>query len=210
MLTPNSEGLKKYINDPIEFPRFIPSDIEKVNHQIQHEEPVYDPSIHLDICPPGHIIDLNFERQPFPPWNHSMKNFAGLAFTAPFKVLSAEGVSAVRSIVNNHSNNPFLKRSNSRIPAFYRGFGYVSQFLRDLNECKVLKDLYSQISGEKVGIHTMPMNFAHVNVGEVGLDRPVDSWYAFFHRSLFVLLNDHHEYITKYIKSIGTLTLLIT
>ena len=100
--------------------------------------------------------------------------FPGLAFTAPFRILSDEGVRAMRRVI--HLNEKFAK-SNERIPKTLRGLGYRSKFVRDFTySIDVLQHL-SAMSGVPVSPHNMPMNIAQINFGQIGVKKNVDQWH---------------------------------
>jgi hypothetical protein len=107
-------------NDPISFPSTHPGNLSKDGSAAFVEESVrFDPAVHLQFEPPKSVVDLNFQTIPFPVQDPN--SFAGLAYTAPFRILSDEGVRVLRSIMDRESNNPRIKQSDNRTPLCLRG-----------------------------------------------------------------------------------------
>lgn len=101
--------------------------------------------------------------------------FSGLAYSAPFRLLSEAGVAAFRSIIAE--NERYAGPLKSRGAKSLRGLGYRSQFVRDFNYCDEVLALFSQIAGTPLGPHHMGSNLSQVNFGEIGAARPVDQWH---------------------------------
>jgi len=97
-----------------------------------------------------------------------------LSYTAPFRVLSEEGVRAFRQVI--HDNEKFATCVPSLVPKCIRGLGYRSNFVRDLNYCAPLLDHLSQCAGIALGPHDMGMNLSQINFGEIG-GGPVNQWH---------------------------------
>ena len=106
--------------------------------------------------------------------SHSDVPFPGMAYTASFRVLSDEGVRAMRAVIR--CNEKFAK-SNERTPKTLRGLGYRSKFVRDFAYSPEVLDFLSRMSGEPMHPHDMSMNIAQINFGEIGDGRPVDKWH---------------------------------
>ena len=96
--------------------------------------------------------------------------FPGLAFSSSFRVLSDEGLRAVRGVI---ARNEKFAKSNERTPKMLRGLGYRSKFMRDLAYCPELLDFLSRMSGHPITPDAMPMNISHTNFGVIGDPREV-------------------------------------
>ena len=164
-----------FYNTPMPFPKHLPTGFNSTNSW-DEESVKFDPKIHMQYEPPSFVVDLAFQKRQYP--LNPKESYPGLAFTAPFRILSAEGVKVLRDIVDKHLENPMVKQSDSRTPHCLRGLGYVSRFVRDLNLSCEMIDLLGNFAKDKLAPHTMPMNYSQINVGKIGGDRPVDSWYA--------------------------------
>jgi hypothetical protein len=159
------------IAPPIPFPSEIPSGFQGTDPN----EPVYDPQVHLQIEPPEFLIGLDYKKYKFPLSEEDKKVFPGVSVTAPFRIVSDEGVKVLRAIFEK---NKQFGRSTKRIPLMLRGLGYMSQFIRDFNNCPEMCKLFSEMANEPLAAHTMPMNYSHINVGQIGKDAPVDQWHV--------------------------------
>lgn len=155
------------------FPEFVPDKFGVSDFK----EPVYDPKIHLDLKMPEYIVNLKFDKF-FPTSDlltngsedelEKLKEFLkpGLAFSAPFRLLSDEGLRVMREIVDYHKENtPPVNMHSNRHPWYIRGLGYVSKFVRDFSECSFISKKMSILAGKPMIHHGMPMNYSHVNVG---------------------------------------------
>jgi len=106
---------------------------------------------------------------------YSTVPFNGLAFSAPFRLLSDAGVKALREVIA--LNEKHACALPSRAAKALRGLGYRSQFIRDFNSCPVIRAHLSQMAGTPLGPHHMPMNLSQTNFGEIGANKPVDQWH---------------------------------
>lgn len=163
----------------------------------QTSEPIqFNPAVHLQLEPPAYVKTLidesksGTDKVPFPvplraaesggvtpsfeQANGGFTEWPGLAYTAPFRVLSDEGVRVMRDVIAAHES---YAMSNERIPMCLRGLGYLSQFARDFAYSPEVLDWLSHMSGTPMHPHDMPMNIAHVNVGQIGNERNVDEWH---------------------------------
>ena len=100
--------------------------------------------------------------------------FTGLAYTAPFRVLSEEGVQIFRQIIS--ANERFAGCVPSLVPKCIRGLGYRSRFVSDLNHSPLLLKHLAHCAGIALGPHGMAMNHSQINFGEVG-GGPVNQWH---------------------------------
>ena len=102
--------------------------------------------------------------------------FSGLAYTAPFRVLSDEGVRALRRVIDD--NEKFATSVPHRIPKCLRGLGYRSNFVRDLNYSPELLRHLAACSGlPGLAPHGMGMNLSQTNFGQIGTGAKVDQWH---------------------------------
>ncbi|GMI07854.1 hypothetical protein TrRE_jg1387, partial [Triparma retinervis] len=101
--------------------------------------------------------------------------FSGLAFTAPFRILSDEGVSALKLVIKD--NEEHCRSLPGRAAKSLRGLGYRSKFIRDLNYSPSVLSHLSKMSGCPLGPHNMPSNLSQTNFGEIGSKKPVDVWH---------------------------------
>jgi len=143
------------------------------------DDTFFDPDLHLQIEPPTMVKDLNFQNVPFPYSTEEASKKRGFAYSAPFRVLSDEGVRAARAAVdNNVAAYNDIGKGNQRASFFVRGLGYTSRFMRDFTYDPSVTQLLSDIARDQLGVHTMTMSVGHTNVGQVATGRPVDKWHV--------------------------------
>ncbi len=140
---------------------------------------VFDEDIHLQIEPPSHIVDLEFQKLAYPLSEKNQENFCGLAFTEPFRVLSDEGLSVIHQIIEKNKDR--FRQNPRNKPC--RGMGHTSTFMRQLAFSPRIVQLISQIAQERLVPHNMYMNIAHTNLGEVGVThqgkaKKVEEWHT--------------------------------
>ena len=112
-------------------------------------------SVAVHSSPGGYATTTTNKTVPYP----------GLAFTSSFRILSDEGVRAMRKVI---ALNQKYAKSNERIPKTLRGLGYRSKFVRDFTYSPDVLRHLSQMSGVPVLPHTMNMNIAQINFGQIG------------------------------------------
>jgi hypothetical protein len=135
----------------------------------------FDPKKHLQLEPPTHIKDLSFKEVPFP-FDAEQRAIKGnLAYTAPFRVLSDEGVAAARWALDR---NQHLAKSNPRASCYVRGLGYASHFHRGLAYDPTLTKMLNALARDELAIHGMTNGISHTNVGQIATGRPVDAWHV--------------------------------
>jgi hypothetical protein len=151
----------------------------------------FDPKKHLQLEPPTHIKDMTFKTVPFP-FDAKQRAIKGnLAYTAPFRVLSDEGVAAARRALDR---NQHLAKSNPRASCYVRGLGYASRFHRDLAYDPTLTKMLNELARYELAIHGMTMSVSHTNVGQIATGRPVDAWHTdSFEYVLVIILSDVEE-----------------
>jgi len=147
-------------------------------------EPTYDPCLHLQLEPPQTVKTLDFIDVPFPYTASTLESFSGLAYSAPFRFLSADGTQVLRSIIDDHAHMAKPNDRNVNI----RGLGYMSRFLRDLSFCPEVVGLFSALANEPLWPHNMGMNLGHTNFGEIGSDKAVDEWHTDSTDYVYVLI----------------------
>ena len=186
----------EHIVPPAPHPNAAPNLIEPTAETV-----TWNPSVHLQLEAPAYLKMLTKEKLPggadtdliqFPvPVSHSSDTsfrttakaldqqatvpFNGLAFSAPFRLLSDAGVKALREVIA--MNEKHACALPSRAAKALRGLGYRSQFIRDFNSCPVIRAHLSQMAGTPLGPHHMPMNLSQTNFGEIGANKPVDQWH---------------------------------
>ncbi|KAJ3339795.1 hypothetical protein HDU93_007794 [Gonapodya sp. JEL0774] len=126
------------------FPASQPSDLPL----IPSVDPCpFDPAVHLDIVPPEYVVDLHFKKWRLDELPEDPKLWPGLAFTAPFKLLSDAGVNTIREILHrSRVAAPRVACKDEMIPESYRGLAYVSPFIRDFNRNPVVLDFLSKFA----------------------------------------------------------------
>lgn len=122
--------------------------------------PEFDPRVHLDLSVPAYSERLgDFDR--IPPFDVSSVNTnrgSEFAFTAPFRLLSDEGVRVLRKVLSQ------LTPKKTHRSYQYRGLYYASPFVRSLcNDPSLLAHL-GRLVGEPVHVHHLLMDAAFANV----------------------------------------------
>ena len=144
----------------------------------------FDPRVHLQLEAPRYVQDLDGETFSFPvcavrrgagPEEKRGGAFRGLAYSAPFRVLSDEGVRALRSVISE--NEKYATSVPGRIPKCIRGLGYRSQFVHDLGYSPDVLAHLAGCAGEHITPHGMSSNLSQVNFGEIGAGVKVDQWH---------------------------------
>jgi len=173
----SSEGLGEtptYSTKGLPFPAHNPVGLEEE----KYDDLIFDPAIHLQLEDPEilHTLlvddDASTASSPFPvPPNTT---YPGLAYSAPFRVLSDAGILAVRGIVNRYEHTA---GANERTPKRVRGLGYRSAFIRNLTYAPELLEHLSKMANLGVWPHDMHMNIAQTNFGQIGHGQKVDEWH---------------------------------
>lgn len=140
----------------------------------------FDPSVHLQMEPPKVVRTLDFEDVPFPYPKGMMSDDGTAAFDfaytpKPFRLLSDDGVKALREIIDTHK--PGHLKQNERNNTI-RGLGYLSHFVRDLTYDPSITQLLSSMAKTDLHPHDSVMNHAHTNIGNVGTGKAVDQWHV--------------------------------
>lgn len=135
------------------------------------DEPCYDPRRHLALEKPAsvtHLAELGYDAEQIRACP------SDLAITAPFRLLSDEGVEAVAETARRLEHGAIHGR---RVAKMVRGGVYRSRFLRHFARCPIVADFLSGILGAPIGPHTMPLHLAHLNFTPADLSKPVDKWH---------------------------------
>ncbi|TNV81964.1 hypothetical protein FGO68_gene13368 [Halteria grandinella] len=135
--------------------------------QLWLEEPEYNPLLHLDFATPtSHCYTFKEETESV--FGTDFK------FTEPFQVISKDGLKILNQIVDQ--NMGYMR--SARQHAAIRGLGYRSRFIRDLNQCSLLTEYFSDLMGFKLQPHPIAQNYSQVNFGFLGREgQDVDQWH---------------------------------
>ncbi|MGH6934185.1 MAG: hypothetical protein ACREEE_17345 [Dongiaceae bacterium] len=134
------------------------------------DEPCYDPRRHLALEKPvsvTRLAELGYDAEQIATCP------SDLAITAPFRLLSNEGVEAVAEIARRLEADAIRGR---RVAKMVRGGVYRSRFLRHFARCPNVADFLSGILGAPIGPHTMPLQLAHLSFAPEDPSKPVDKW----------------------------------
>ena len=151
---------------PATNPRHVPEASESVR---------FDEALHLALEGPRYIKTLDGGEAQFPVPMGQGGTFQGLAYSAPFRLLSEEGVKALRGVLLE--NEKFSTMVPGRIPKCIRGIGYRSKFMRDLGYSPRILAHLSRCAGEPITPHGMCSNLSQINFGEIGAGVKVDQWH---------------------------------
>merc|ERR1711957_166841 len=134
---------------------------------------VYDSDVHLDIVEPKTVKTLKFETMPFA--EARAQPDYDPAYSAPTRVLSKEGVKALKAIVLKHAH---LAKTNPRQAAALRGLAYKSKFIRDMMSDQKLLAFYSKLAGQPVCFSSFSMGSPQANLGKISkVRKDVDKWH---------------------------------
>merc|ERR1711907_156643 len=148
----------------MEWPASVPSGFETVNDGFE-----WDPKRHLALSDPAEVMTMDFSTVQYP-----TENDYDLAFTAPFRVFSDEGVSAMRSIISRHMSKA---KPTPRATSVLRGLGFWSKFVRDFHLDGQVVDHLSKLANRELLPHSFIMNMGHCNIGQAGNALDVDKWH---------------------------------
>jgi len=152
------------------FPRTSPNQYPKSEEDVE-----FDPVRHLanPLEVPTNINVLRSDDDSGPgcvklinvPSSDERKMFAeDLAYTEPFRVLSDEGVTALRKIIDDNRTN--MSITTKRNPEIIRGLAFASKFVRDYNESPELLRHLSKFANVPLAAHPMTTNYSQINYGE--------------------------------------------
>ena len=100
-----------------------------------------------------------------------------MAITAPFRVLSDEGVHHLQNIATELELRPRLL-AGGRVPRHSRGAIYRSSFLRGLHTDPTILDFLSGLAGIGLDAHPNGHHASHFNFAPSDLGQSVDAWHT--------------------------------
>lgn len=155
------------LSEAIPFPAAQPTGFELLDG-----EPAYDPSRHLALTGPDHVVRLG-------ELGYTAEEIAGcpsdLAITGPFRLLSEEGAAALHAVALRLE--AFVVPGAGRIARMVRGGAFRSRFLRDLCRCPQVTQHLSAIAGVALAPHTIAQHLGHMNFAPPDLSQAVDKWH---------------------------------
>jgi len=190
-------GADSHVSIRMPFPNIPDGFVEATN------EPTWDPSVHLQLEAPAFLKTLtkgaqlcDWSKFPAPTHLEDGNEFPGLAYSAPFRLLSDEGVRAMREIISNNEANT---RSFERTPKLLRGLAYRSKFIRDFLYSEEIFDHMEKMARTPMNPHGILMHAAQINFGvgkkNGGSDKPTDAWHLdSVPYVLILLLSDPEEF----------------
>jgi len=165
-----------HVIEGLPFPSTHPPGYEVCSDEVD----TWDSSVHLNIEPPPWVRPLlrtndDTGPQDFPlPIKPNDSSFPGLAFSAPFQLLSDEGLAAFQRSV---SQNEHHAHTTGRQPKALRGLGYRSEFARSLAHDPSVLGFLSSLTGKQIWPEDHSTNNPQINFGAVGSGVPVDRWH---------------------------------
>ena len=134
--------------------------------------PKFDPKIHLNLEMPEKIWSLEeFGHRP----EEIQKATFDLAVTTPFRILSNQGLIALRESIERLKEH---KRNSDRMANFIRGSAYYSPFIKGLCTSPLVNGFIEKIAGKKVIPHPMALYQGHINLCPEEEGREVDRWHT--------------------------------
>lgn len=152
------------------------------------EEPPFVPESHLRLeVPHGSLTlsDLGYS-------DAFKANYGSpLAVTEPFRVLSDEGLTAIRGIIDQLE--PYVRRNpeGKGVPSKMRGTAYRSQFIRDFCLSEELVGFLSSVGGMDLVPTSYPHELAQLNFPPVDSSKPIVGWHH--DKNAFVLVLMLHD-----------------
>jgi len=138
-------------------------------------EPKFDPSVHLNLSQPQYVVTFpHMEKVKKAPAVTSNKG-STFAYSGPFQLLSEEGLKVVKDIVQREKHRAVASARGSK--RALRGLYYSSPFIRDLQNCPQLLELFKECVGEELLPHFCFSNSPQVNLSSPGAVAPVDHWH---------------------------------
>ena len=151
----------------ISFPGDVPG-----GYEMLADEPRYDAERHLALEPPQEVwtlTDLGYEAA------EVERCASEVAITAPFRLLSDEGVAAAREVALALYE---MRSGDDRTASYLSGGVYRSRFLRDLCHCPVVAENLSAIAGTPILPHSMPSQQIYVNYAPEDVSKAIDTWHT--------------------------------
>ena len=148
-------------------------------------EPEFDPARHLLLERPERsltLADLGYDDR------FIDRQASDVAVFSPSRLLSDEGVAALRETVD--LLRPHVRRApdGHRATGFLRGTVFLSRFVRDLCRCDEVTDFAGELFGTPLVPHTMVYQQGHMNFAPEDVARPVDDWHHDFVGFDYVLM----------------------
>ncbi len=151
----------------VPFPTIQPSGYEWLD-----DEPLFDPSRHLQLEAPDEIITLA-------DLGYGADDIAGKATTmaasSPFRVLSDEGAAIMLDV--GRRLRTFCRPAGERIERTVRGGCYRSRWLRDFCISPEVTQHLADIYGVSVAPHPMVVHLGHINYEPSRIEAAVDKWH---------------------------------
>mmetsp|Transcript_25095 Transcript_25095/g.58000 ORF Transcript_25095/g.58000 Transcript_25095/m.58000 type:complete len:173 (+) Transcript_25095:111-629(+) len=137
----------------------------------QHKESVkWNAKKHLQWENPEYRMNLDFKKV-----KPSKNAKDDLAYSAPFRVLSKEGIRCLRKTIADHES--FVKRNERQKGGILRGLGYMSKFNEEFLHDPAFLDRVEEIAGCRLYPATFGSHITQVNFGRVGEKSNVESWH---------------------------------
>jgi hypothetical protein len=135
-------------------------------------EPSYDPRRHLALELPANVRTL----ADFAYAGSDIANVASpVAITSPFRLLSDEGVAAMRQVALALRDE---RIAGERTASFLTGGVYRSKFLRNFCACPVVIEFLSRLAETRLMPHSMPSQQIYVNYAPQEIEKAVDTWHT--------------------------------
>ncbi len=153
--------------NPLRFPNENPRGYATIE-----AEPRFDPERHLALEPPRQLwslADLGYTPDEI---RHCASS---VAVAGPFRVLSAEGVAATRSVALALRA---MRQTSDRTATYVAGGVYRSKFMRDLCSCPQVLQFLSSIAGCELITHSMPSLQLYINYAPDDVSKAVDTWHV--------------------------------
>ena len=151
----------------VPFPEHLPE-----SYQWLAGEPPFDPDRHLALEPPAEVATLSELGYP----DAEIEPTATpVAVSAPFRVLSDEGVAVMQRTAR--ALRARATRAGNRIENVVRSGCYRSRWLRDLCLSPAVTEAMAGIYGVGVAPHTMPVHLGHLNYEPANVHEAVDKWH---------------------------------
>jgi len=159
-----------------EFPLPFPAD-HPAAYRVLKSEPIFDPARHLALEMPSETTDLialGYRR------DELTECASEFALSSAFRILSAEGVAAMREVCDliYQNRNASAGTGVNRLGSYARGAGYRSRFIRDFCDSPELAEHISAIAGVSLGRHSVPAVACGINYAPDDLSRAIDSWHV--------------------------------
>jgi hypothetical protein len=153
--------------DGLSFPDDVPAGYEMLECELR-----YDPRRHLALEPPPEVwtlMDFGYDAADVE------RCASDVAITAPFRLLSDEGVATAREVVLALESK---RGGDDRTASYLSGGVYRSRFLRDFCNCPSVAEFLSEIADTPLLPHSMPSQQIYVNYAPEDLSKPIDMWHT--------------------------------